>query len=278
MQPVSQTLKIITTAALLMVSPVLLADADNPFDASPYEEVYQQSGLDRQLGTLWQQVIEEYQGLAKVAAEPTNTPYSLAPPIETQFSAANFRNSVIGVWQAQISADNIALILQWLKTPIGAKLTEAELEASVAADRDFSLFLKQLKDDPPSTSRIELLRQLEKALHSSAASTDLGININLAAYNARHALGLAPANALSPEQHAKSHENDRALIQALMRQDILKYNLFSYRHIPDDSIRAYTRFARSTAGENFHKATFFALRQAFSDATERLLEDIRARR
>ncbi|MGB0867170.1 MAG: hypothetical protein ACPGSC_11710 [Granulosicoccaceae bacterium] len=239
-----------------------------------HTSLYQQAGLDQHFENLWREIDAEYRSLPKRQVAPA-VDEKVQEHIRQQFDPAHLKSTILEFWQNQLSSADVSVISQWLGSATGRKLTLAEIDASLSNDdAQYSRYLADLKNSPPTKLRIDLLRRLDKSVRASAASTDLGIHINLAAVTAQHAAGLAPADANTPEQQAKSHESDRAFIRAMMRQSTLKYNLFTYRHLDDQALREYIGFAESPAGENYHRSTFFAVREAMNKATlelERLL-------
>ncbi len=246
----------------------MAAQAENPVR---YQQLYLQTGLDQQMLSLWTEVDAEYKALQKKAIKTTaDQSASASSLIQSHFSELALRKTIIATWQQQLGQSDIEQISQWLSSVKGKAITQAEIEAALSSDDEYATYFSALKNDPPSKARMQLLRQLDKAVHGSAASTDLGIQINLAAYNARLGAGLAPDEAISPAQQASAHEQDRSLIQAIIGQDLLRHNLFSYRDIIDDSLRDYIAFANSPSGQRFHQSTFSATRAALQHASQKL--------
>lgn len=240
--------------------------------------LYQQSGLDQQFEHLWQQIDTEYKLLPKKQAD-SSIDLSVQRTIKKEFSESRIKESILEFWGQKLSDADTQAITEWLASPTGRKITLAEITASILADEQaFSRYLGSLKDNPPSKTRIELLRLLDKAVRSSAASTDMGIHINLAAITAQHASGQAPTGANTPSEQANTLENERGLIHAMLRQEVLRFNLFTYRHINNGELRDYTSFAESAAGAQYHKSTFFAVRDALSKATLELQQQLQAHR
>lgn len=259
-------------AALLLASPVTALSATSP------ALLYQQAGLDQHFDHLWQQIETEYKLLPKNRNDAA-LELTVEKTIEDEFSESNIKESILAFWQKHMEPSDIQEISDWLASATGRKITLAEINASILeSDQELMQYLGNLKSAPPSKTRIDLLRLLDKAVRSSAASADLGIHINLAAVTAQHASGQAPADAQSVAEQAKSLESDRGFIRAMLRQEVLKFNLFTYRHISDDALRDYISFAESAAGEKYHKSTFFAVRDALSKATLELQQQLQGQR
>lgn len=251
----------------------MLAQAD-----TSQASLYRQSGLDQQFAHLWQQIHTEYKLLPKKLAD-TRIDLSVKTTIKEEFSESRIKESILEFWGEHLTIADIQAISEWLASATGRKITLAEINASILVEEQaFPQYLGSLKDNPPSKTRIDLLRLLDKAVRTSAASTDMGIHINLAAVTAQHASGQAPADAESPSEQAKSLEKDRGLIRAMLRQEVLKFNLFTYRHINNSELRDYISFAESASGAHYHESTFFAVRNALSKATLELQQQLQGQR
>lgn len=242
-----------------------------------HASLYQQAGLDQQLSHLWQQVQDEYSEQPKSTDSNVSNVSDKAALslINALFSEPQLRRTILEHWQEHLTKSELSSISSWLTSPAGRALTLAEINASIQQDdTELLSYWDTLHANKPSKARIDLLRALDTSVRSSAASTDMGILINLAAITALHASGLAPANTPTTAQRAKEHEGSRKLISAMTAQDILRYNLFTYRNFNNQSIQQYIDFAKSPAGVKYHKETFFAVRAAMTQATLELQQQL----
>ncbi len=262
------------SAPLALVCTLLLPTLTQARADTSHEELYQRSGLDQQLRFLWREISSEYVGLPKKVTHHLFE-QSINSIIKTEFSEPRVREVILQKWAKDLSDEDISKISEWLDSPIGRNLTTAEISASTASDEsELALYLTSLRQHPPSRKRIELLRLLDKAVYASEAATDIGIQINLAAVTALHYSGFAASNAKTPVDQTELHERDRSLIRAIMKQDVLRYNLFMYRALEDETLRAYIEFAESPAGARYHESTFLATRAALAKATVELQNQI----
>lgn len=260
-------------ALVLLLSMPLLAQA-----GTSQASLYQQAGLDQHFEQLWQQVDAEY-GLLPKKRDDSRIDLSVQMTIKKEFSESRIKESILEFWSQHMTEADIQVISKWLASSTGRKITLAEINASILVEEQaFSQYLSSLKTNPPSKTRIDLLRLLDKAVRASAASTDMGIHINLAAVTAQHASGQAPADAETLSEQAKSLEKDRGFIRAMLRQEVLKLNLFTYRHINNSELRDYISFAESTSGASYHESTFFAVRDALNKATLELQQQLQGQR
>ena len=266
------------TAPFSLALALLLSMPLQALAGTSQASLYQQSGLDQQFEHLWQQVDTEYQLLPKNRAD-SRIDLSVQMTIKNEFSENRIKESILEFWSQHLADADVQTITEWLDSSVGRKITQAEINASILADdQAFSQYMGSFKKNPPSKTRIDLLRLLDKAVRASAASTDMGIHINLAAVTAQHASGQAPADAESPSEQAKSLEKDRGFIRAMLRQEVLRFNLFTYRHINNSELRDYIRFAESASGASYHESTFFAVRDAMNKATLELQQQLQGQR
>lgn len=262
---------------VFLLSLLLLVLFAQPLQADTVQKkLYRQAGLDLQFESLWREISAEYAALPK---RETNADLEqrIHSYIESSFAESKLQKHITEFWKVHLSASEIKTVSAWLSSPIGRRLTQAEIHASTGeSNLELNEYLESLRRKPPSRSRIELLRLLERTVNASGLSTDLGIQINLAAVVAQHVSGQAPNGAPTPSAKSKSLEDSRKLIQVMMRQDIMRYNLYTYRNFSNSELREYISFAQSAVGSHFHSSTFFATREALQSASKRLRDLLQA--
>lgn len=233
-----------------------------------HAELYRSVGLDAHFATLWRQIDDTYRALPKAGAG-TRADIDSAR-FQQRFGPEALREHVLAGWREQLSGDDITVAALWHESALGHTLSQRELEAVELKPATLTVFLRELRDAPPPASRLTLLRRLDQAVGASAAATDLGGHIELAAVAARQANGQAPAAAPTPAQVAETQRRDRNFIQALLRQEVLRTNLYIYRDADEADLLAYLAFAESPAGARFYRSTLRALGEAIEAGSAEL--------
>jgi|GEM_PF-4255386 len=244
--------------------------------ADPEEQLqvlHQASGLEKQLETIWENVRDETQSLSNVALSP-DAVEALTPAIQQHFAEQKLRESILSHWSESLSEDDIHTITAWLQSPAGQQLTQAEIAAAKNSDDAvLGAFIQKLKENPVAQSRVELLQTLDASVAMSIHAADMYITFNLTALGILHGTSLATASAPTLEKQSAFHEDNRQLIETLIKQDLIRYNLYTYRDIDDQVLQKYIDFAESPSGQSYLKATHEAITAALAISTSKLINN-----
>ena len=244
--------------------------AETPPTEAALDELMHKSGLWEQLPQFEGAVQEGLAGaLAKRDEGDDEGAARVRKAVAAAYSGDRLRASVRRELATTLTAEDVAGIVTWLGTDIGARITalegragEPEQQALQKAEAP-----KLLAETPPA--RVEQIRQLLRALRwgeSMAAMlihTSEGITRGLAVEDpAAAAAALARFRATMESQRA-------AMAQALEVESLATF-VFIYRNLTEPELAGYLAFIESPVGDRYQAATLGAIDKALAEAAENL--------
>lgn len=182
------------------------------------------------------------------------------------FNQAEANAALLDHLEANFTAEELRSILAWLDSPLGVRLTAAEIEAAgVEGQNNLLRYAATLSGNPPPESRIGLMQELER----TAGWTELTLEIM-----GTMMTGMAQAaNAALPESERRAAgEIEQELAEVLanmapmlreqLRQQMLLSAHYTYRDFTDDEIRSYIDYLDSETGRK-HSAMGKGIGQVF---------------
>lgn len=218
--------------------------------------------------------------MAAIAEDPEGTAL-LADSVEalresanTVFAPEHLTPIIKQVLGHRINADQVSEIIEWLDSPLGAKLTELEnAAASPEFPQQLEAYLATLPNNPPTTERLELLRELDQAANITESGIEVVLHMQLA-------LVVAVVETL-PEQQRPSVsellqqlESERPSIEQMLKQISLYSLLYTYRDIGDADLRRYIQFLNSRTGKVYQSSVIEGLDLALIQAVRRWGNDV----
>lgn len=157
-------------------------------------------------------------------------------------------------------------------------------------------FIQQLRANPPSQSRLQLVKRLDQATGSTEISLELAmVNIEEAT---------KPGDVLSPSEqlffsmtmpshyiegaNALLHEEKRVnsekfwlqiksepeRLKTIYEYAVMANFLYTYRSLSDDELERYLAFAESDSGRRYHRTVFKALQKIQHDAALHIAQEV----
>lgn len=175
-----------------------------------------------------------------------------------------------------MDGDQAALVLSWLESPLGVRLTQLEQAASsVETPELITMFLAGLAPALAADDRIELLHRLDGAAYVTEYGITTLVHIQLA-------VAIAVVETM-PEQRRPSVpqllqklEAERPALEQEVRRVSLSYLLYVYRDVSDTDLHHYVVFLESPAGRTFQAAMAEGLDRAMTQAARVLGHDFGA--
>ena len=255
---------------ILLVTLVLRGDAaPGPNDPKgQMDEIFFLSGLEAQLD-----VVGESLGAAigpQIQHLPLAQGQALESAVLREFAAEALQREVERHLERAHQPEHAALVLRWLRSPIGRRIAKLDLaaakpEAAVA----LQAYAYNLGNDPPTAARVTLIRQLDAATGMTDFTVDAALTSALAT-----SLG---ANAALPSARRRSESDIRAAVEA--QRDVLRPEiemmitasmLYSYQSLGGAELRSYTDFSNSEAGRWYHQSVKRALLATLEGASTRV--------
>ena len=162
--------------------------------------------------------------------------------------------------ERSVDATRVAEALAWYRSPLGRRITRAEIGALASAGEDASI-------PWPSDARIDLVQRLD----ASGGASDTALEMTMALFRS-FTRALEPFRPAHLRQTADQLEDRIARIrtetQAPVRIACLQNMLFAYRGLGDAELAEYAGFMESRAGQWYAASMNGALLSAVSVAAE----------
>ncbi len=243
----------------------VMAQAQNQHETL-IRELYAKSGLEKQVQQL-PLVIQA--GIEQPPMEGEG--YSKPPPqiialmkamVLEAYTPEKLKSVVLSEFREKLTTRDLKTVLKWFDSPLGAKFSRLEEEASTAeAYAAIQKYKDQLKNSPPSRDRLEVIRQLDTAIKTTQSTVETVVGTQLA-------LALA-FNATLPEEQQRSSadisreiKKHRPEVESAMKLETLVSLLYTYRSVTEAEIRQYIKFATTPAGTKLYKIGNAALEKA----------------
>ncbi len=229
-------------------------------------ELYEKSGMEalvNQISGLYLTALAQHQ--AKLPQELFKALYRAG---REAFEGTKMRKKVLGVMKRNFDPDLTHEVLGWLLSPFGKKITALEsIQFSPKTLQDMQTFGKEFQSNPPSQTRLKLIRRLNAATAASERNAEVVLIILVQTATAME-------NAMRKEKRTDVEEMRR---QADLRRPQLEENaqksteislVYVYQTLTEKELERYVTFSESEMGKAYHKMAFEALMAALSDAAE----------
>jgi hypothetical protein len=257
-------LKILPLAILFFVVPVAAMAQDHK--EKLIQELYVKSGIKKQVGQLPRLIQlgfdETVAAESHFKAMPQSEIGEIRASIETVFAPGKLKKTILSECRDKLSIGDLKNVLEWLKSPIGQKLTQLEESASTPEKyNEMQQYAMQLQKSPPPPERLKIVRQLDSAMKATEIGVEVAMNTQLAV-----AIGVVaslPQEQQPPNDHLVAMiEKTRSQVEDALQGEILVSLLYTYSSVTSEELGRYIAFASSSAGINYHNATVSGLKKA----------------
>jgi hypothetical protein len=236
------------------------------------DEVLDLSSVRPQLAATPARVAGEFKPRgARLNAEDTAT---LEQILARHFDADRLYDQVRAEFKRRADARKLAEVAEWLRSPLGQKITALEVAAGLDADAA----RRAIAFGPggrggPSPARVALVERIDWA----AGITDGSLESMLAV---ARAMALAMNRAVPPDERQTSAQIERQIQQlrgqarARLAQSTVAFMLYQYRSLDDDELQQYTDFLGSDAGRWYMATMSKAMNRTLAVAAQRAASDV----
>jgi hypothetical protein len=230
------------------------------------QELYVKSGLEKQVGQLPMLIQlgfdETVAAESHFKAMPQSEIREIRASIETVFAPGKLKKTILSECRDKLSIGDLKSVLEWLKSPIGTKLTQLEETASTPEKySEMQQYALQLQKSPPPPERLKTIQQLDSAMKATETGVEVAMNTQLAV--AMGVVASLPQGQQPPNDHlVATIEQTRPQVEDATRAETLVSFLYTYSSVTSEELGRYMAFASSPAGNNYHNATISGLKKA----------------
>ena len=255
--------KVMFMAALVLYAGLCMAK-EKKSDPQLVQTLMIKSGLNKQLEQLAPMVqtsiSQQNQGANALSADELDMLSGMAAEA---FDAKALKDKVQRHIQTNLPETDIRAALAWLNSPLGAKITKLEEDASTpAAYEEMQKLGSQLTGN---AGRVDLIRKLDNASKATETAVAVMLNTQMALIAALTS-GVPPEKRPTIENIEKEVLKNKGQIQSAVEQATLLTLLYTYRSLSNAEIGKYIDFARSASGKKYNTVTSEAVTAAVTNA------------
>lgn len=211
----------------------------------------------------------------QVAAQVS--PAKLPPDIEVAvhnavseaFAPAKLTAALEDSIEKQVDGKMLAEFLKWFTTPFAKKVIAVETAAGDLSMAERQKFMQTVESNPPGPDRVEIIRQLESAIHSTDLMVNAMISVMRGTKGVLQIVDPKQASAISDVANAQRD------LQTQMEQVTVLNYLFTYRSLSNEELRSYVEFLASPPTKAFYDALGNAYNDVFNHANDDLIARVR---
>jgi hypothetical protein len=236
------------------------------------DEVLELSGVKPQLVTAPVKLAPEFKPRrSRLNAEDAAT---LEQILTRHFAPDRLFTQIRGEFRRRAEAKKLADVAEWLRSPLGRKITELEVTAGLEADaaQRMIAFAPGGRSGPPP-ARVALIERIDWI----AGVTDGTLESMLAV---ARAMAMAVNRALPPDERQTSAQIERQIQQlrgqarAKLAQSTIMFMLYEYRPLEDDELQQYADFLASDAGRWYSATMSKAMNRTVALAAQRAATEV----
>ena len=220
-------------------------------------------------------LIELLSQMGRDIGNQAKTTYNLPPDesriinqkVDQVFSVSTMTTSVSLYVQTHLKDDDAKVVLAWLSSPLGRKITALEVAVLAPHALDsMPTIIASLKSKADSGDRSKLLERINAATGASSNAVAVTLSVEKAIQQALKAFGKPN------EMPSHSDEEDRAGLYIAYATMQLDMGIFAYRSLETRELLEYVTFIESEAGMRYNKVFSDAVGEAVLHTNRQLLE------
>lgn len=235
------------------------------------KELYAISGLEDQMSNIGPALLSGYKnnyGKSKHhSADDQKVFLSIEQMINDSFALSEMKETIVQDMKEKIPQSDMAVILTWLNSSIGRKITllekKAGTEKGMAETKDY---MKNIRKKKVSKERVQLIKDLDHSMNITETTVDV-------AMCTQFALTMATTKTdrkLSREQiqqHFMEFQSKRPQAETMMQQQAHGSLLYTFQSLPDEELAQYVNFVKTDSGRVYSLTTSASMLQAICDSS-----------
>jgi hypothetical protein len=190
------------------------------------------------------------------------------------FAADRLFGQIRGEFRKRADARKLVEVAEWLRSPLGQKITALEVAAGLEADAGQKMvaFAPGGRGGPPA-ARVALMERIDWV----AGVTDGSLESILAA---ARAMTMAINRAVPPDERQTTAQIERQIQQlrgqarAKLAQSTVMFMLYEYRSLEDDELQQYADFLAGDAGRWYSATLSKAMNRTVALAAQRTATEV----
>lgn len=252
-------MKLISSFLILLLIYFISMPCVKAADLKSANELYVKSGLEKQMQDIGQALLTGYKNnygkSERHTARDKKIYRNIGQLIEHSFDPQAMKQIVVNGLAKDIAESDMKLILAWLGSPVGIRITKMEERASSKKGiKEAQDYIRNIKNCPLSAERIRLI----KDLNSSMNITGTAVDITLVAQFALSMTTKKTKRQLSYDDIRRLYaefQKNRSRVEPMMVHQVQGSLLYTYQALPDGDLEKYVAFAKSASGRKYNNIT-----------------------
>lgn len=253
--------KPLLVTGLLLAGPVSAApSARQVLEASPVDDIV------TQYPAMMSQGIRE--GLKRSGQVPPMVADTVGYLVSNSFRSADIEQQIASDLDEQLSDEQLVAVRDWYQTPVGQKISAAEIAASApSAWQEVRARAPELNQKYKGTERARLFDRFDRASRATESAVDTAIAVQLGLATAMAAFS---NDSVHYDELKQRIESQRAMLRGVVGQQVYDSYLYTYENIGSQEMDLYLDFLESPAGTAFSGVVTSSVQQAVTDPIEAL--------
>lgn len=262
-------MRVAVVLSLMLSGGICFADDNNSNQL--VQTLMHKSGLKKQIEQVPQLLQAELDQQQMEAKGLTQEDFKkISRMARSAFDAKTIHDTVQTYIKSNLPENDTRVVLEWLDSPLGRKITRLEEDASTAeAYTEMQAIGPKLLDENKDSARIQKIKRLDNAIGATESTITTVLNIQLAMITAMSAAMEADKGPTFEDVQDLVNRN-KSQIQAVMERMVQMQFLYSYRALTDYEIDRYTQFAESKSGQRYHFVSIRAIDEALVRAARKM--------
>lgn len=183
--------------------------------------------------------------------------------VSRAFSSAGIRQQVVQDLDDGLTNNQLQSVLDWYETPLGEKITQAEVAASnPSAWNKIEANAKSLVEKYKGTERADLFSQFDQVSRATESTVDTAVAVQLGLASAMSAFS---SQGPSYEEMKQQIESQRFMLKGLVEQQVYAAYLYTYEQFSLQELKQYIDFLETDAGSDYNRVVTNSIQQAIME-------------
>lgn len=206
------------------------------------------------------------EGVKQSGQVPPMVAETLGHIVSSSFRAEDIERRIVTELDENLSGAQLTAVRDWYETPVGRKISEAEIAASAPDSwQDVRAQAPALNKQYQGTQRARMFDRFDRASRATESAVDTSIAVQLGMATAMAALS---TDSVHYEKLRQRIEGQRSMLRGVMEQQVYDSYLYTYRNISDQELELYLDFLESDAGSAFSRVVTSSIQQAITEPVE----------
>ena len=229
-------------------------------DLKSANELYAKSGLEKQMRDIGPAILAGYRNnyskSRRHTARDKKIYRNIGQVIEHSFDTQAMKEIVVNGLAKDIAESDMKLILAWLGSPAGKKITKMEgMASSKEGIKKLQDYIRNIKKYSLSAERISLIKDLNSSMNITGTTVDMALiaqfALSMTTKKTKRKLSRDDIRKL----YAEFIKKNRSRVEPMMVYQVQGSLLYTYQTLPDGDLEKYVAFAKSASGRKYNITT-----------------------